>query len=75
MNELAEFSLLSEFQRSNPNIAPSLSALRWIVRHRDQNGLTATGAVVKRQGRLYVHASRFAGWMLNGADTPENRAA
>ena len=68
MNELSEFSLLADFQRSNPNIVPSLDSLRWFVRNRDQNGLSASGAVVKRQGRLYVHTSRFADWMLNGSD-------
>ena len=74
MNELAEFALLSDFQRSNPNIAPSIDSLRWIVRHRDQNGLSEARAVVKRQGRIYIHASRFASWMLD-EDTTGSQAA
>ncbi|MCH9005261.1 MAG: hypothetical protein IH838_08230 [Proteobacteria bacterium] len=68
MNELAEFSSLSDFQRANPNIVRNIHSLRWIVRHREQNGLATAGAVVKRQGRWFVHASRFSEWMLNGND-------
>ena len=70
MNELSEYALLSDFQKSNPNIAPSLNSLRWIVRHRDQNGLNAYGAVVKRQGRIYVHTGRFAEWMRSDESLP-----
>ena len=68
MNELTEFSLLSDFQKAHPNIVRNIHSLRWIVRHRDQNGLADAGAVVKRQGRWYVHASKFAEWMLSGED-------
>ncbi len=68
MDELAEFSLLSDFQEAHPNIVRNIHSLRWIVRHRDQNGLADAGAVVKRQGRWYIHASRFADWMMSGAD-------
>lgn len=64
MSELAQFALLSDFQQDNPNIARSLESLRWMIRHRNQNGLSESGAVVKRQGRWYVHESRFANWML-----------
>jgi hypothetical protein len=66
MDELTQFSLLSDFQKAHPNIVRNIDSLRWIVRHRDQNGLSAYGAVVKRQGRWYVHANKFAEWMLNG---------
>lgn len=68
MNELNEFSLLTDFQEAHPNIVRNIHSLRWIVRHRDQNGLAACGAVVKRQGRWYVHAGKFADWMMNGSD-------
>lgn len=67
MNELYEFSTISEFQRLYPNIARNEDSLRWKIRHRDQNGLTKAGAVVKRQGRWYIHAGRFANWMTDGA--------
>lgn len=66
MNELAEYSLLSDFQKANPNIVRNIHSLRWIVRHRDQNGLADSGAVVKRQGRWFVHAGRFSQWMMDG---------
>ena len=68
MNELGEFSLLADFQRANPNIVRNVESLRWMVRHRDQNGLSKSGAVVKRQGRWYIHVGLFADWMLNGGD-------
>jgi len=68
MNDLNEFSLIPDFQRNNPNIAPNEDSLRWKIRHRDQNGLSRAKAVVKRQGRWYIHAGRFASWMLNGGD-------
>ena len=68
MDELTEFSSLSDFQKAHSNIVRNIHSLRWIVRHRDQNGLADAKAVVKRQGRWYVHTSRFADWMLNGSD-------
>lgn len=68
MNELSEFSLLADFQRSHANIVPSLDSLRWLVRNRHLNGLSEAGAVVKRQGRIYMHESKFAGWMQKGAE-------
>ena len=75
MNELSEFSLLADFQRSNANIVPSLDSLRWLVRNRRLNGLSASGAVVKRQGRIYMHESRFADWMQSGAEISDSAAA
>ncbi len=73
MDELRQFSLLSDFQKAHPNIVRNIHSLRWIVRHRDQNGLSEAGAVVKRQGRWYVHASKFSEWMLS--DTDDNQYA
>ena len=68
MNDLYEFSTISEFQRQYPNIARNEDSIRWKIRHRDQNGLSRAGAVVKRQGRWYIHAGRFAAWMRHGCD-------
>ena len=68
MNDLTEFSLIPDFQRKYPNIAPNEDSIRWKIRHRDLNGLSEAKAVVKRQGRWYIHAGRFASWMLNGDD-------
>ena len=70
MDELSDYLLLSDFQKSHPNIAPTLDSLRWIVRHRHLNGLSACGAVVKRQGRIYVHTGRFAEWMQSDDGQP-----
>ncbi len=66
MNDLNQFALAEEFQREYPNIVASLHSLRWLIRHREFNGLSASGAVVKRGGRWYVHSGRFSNWMLNG---------
>ncbi len=66
MIDLSEFSLIADFQQTHPNIVRNVDSLRWMIRHRDQNGLSDYGAVVKRQGRWYVHAGLFADWMLNG---------
>ena len=63
VDDLREFSLASDFQREYPNIVRNLDSLRWMIRHRDQNGLSAARAVIKRQGRWYVHAGKFAEWM------------
>jgi hypothetical protein len=42
----------------------------WLHRCRDENGLTACGALVKRGGRWYVWPSRFWAWFAGS-----NRAA
>ena len=68
MIDLSEFSLIADFQKAHPNIVRNVESLRWMIRHRDQNGLSKSGAVVKRQGRWYVHAGRFADWMVHGDD-------
>ena len=66
MSELDKYFGLEKFQTSYPNIVPTLDSLRWMVRQRDKNGLSACGAVVKRGGRWYVHSGRFSEWMFNG---------
>lgn len=44
-------------------------SLRWLARHRHDNGLLACGAMVEKRtpgsGRplLYVHGPRFAAWL------------
>ena len=73
MNDLSEFALLSDFQEANPNIVRNLDSLRWMVRHREKNGLREARAVVKRQGRWYVHAGNFTNWMLG--DSVDRRHA
>ncbi len=74
MIDLSEFSLIADFQKAHPNIVRNVESLRWMIRHRDQNGLGESGAVMKRQGRWYVHAGRFASWMLNGGDEQRHAA-
>ena len=74
MNDLHEFLTIPNFHREYHNIAHNEDSIRWKIRHRDQNGLSKAKAVVKRQGRWYIHAGRFADWMLNGADDEQPAA-
>ncbi len=66
MSDLDQIHLAEDFQRKYPNIVPNLNSLRWMIRHRNQNGLSQAGAIMKRQGRWYVHTGKFSEWMLNG---------
>ena len=54
MDELREYSTISDFHRKYPNIARNEDSIRWKIRHRDQNGLSEKKAVVKRQGRWLI---------------------
>ncbi len=45
----------------------STEGLKWIIRNRDQNGLSESGAVVKVRNRIYLHKERFARWFLSQA--------
>ena len=65
MNDLDQLALTEDFQREHPNIVPSLNSIRWMIRHRHQNGLSEAKAVVKRGGRWYVHSGRFSAWMVD----------
>jgi hypothetical protein len=67
MDDLANYLSPAAFHSTYSNIVGSENSLRWLIRHRDVNGLSDAGAVVKRQGRIYLHVQRFAGWMSAGA--------
>ena len=68
MNDLDEYSLIPDFHHKHPNLATNEDSIRWKIRHRDQNGLAKAKAVVKRQGRWYIHSGKYANWMANGDD-------
>ncbi len=68
MNDLHEYSTILVFHEENKNIVRTQDSIRWQIRHRDQNGLAKAKAVVKRQGRWYIHTGRYANWMANGND-------
>ena len=38
--------------------------LDWLVKFRDDNGLTETGAVIKVSRKLYIHKPKFFAWFL-----------
>ena len=68
MNDLTDYLSVADCQPAYPNLVRNQDSLRWIVRHRDENGLAKSKAVVKRQGRIFLHVGRFAGWMQNGGE-------
>lgn len=37
--------------------------LRWLIHLRRQNGLAASGAVLKVGGRIFIHEGKFAQWL------------
>ena len=74
MNDLTDYMSVADFQRAYPNLARNQDSLRWLIRHRDQNGLEQAKAVVKRQGRIWLHVSHFADWMREGDETNSEAA-
>ena len=39
--------------------------IRWLIFKRDTNGLSDSGALIKRAGRWYIHIPRFRKWLLD----------
>ena len=59
--------LASDFVTKHPNIFPSMDSFRWQYNQRHKNGLAEAGAVVKRNGRLYIIKPRLMAWFLESA--------
>ena len=43
----------------------SITQLRWILARRAENGLQASGAVVRKGRSLWIDASRFRDWLCS----------
>lgn len=39
--------------------------MRWLLFHRDTNGLAKSGAVLRVGGRLYIHIDGFQAWLAD----------
>lgn len=77
--ELADLIPFPEFAREcEQSKTATVPQLRWWVRYRHDNGLTASGAVIEkrpsprsRKPLLFVNRPRFVAWL----STPDSRAA
>ena len=57
MNDLEEYSTISDFQRRYPNIARNEDSIRWKIRHRHENGVTISN---RTDGRAIAEETRVA---------------
>ena len=55
-----------KFVAENHDVFPAPSTPSWLHRNQDQNGLAASGALVKVGGRWYVYPSKFWSWFAAG---------
>ncbi len=53
---------MTRFRTEYATTFPSPSTVDWLHRNRHENGLAASGALVKVQGRWYVWPERFFAW-------------
>jgi hypothetical protein len=62
--ELLKYATPRRFVESFPNLGLSLQALRWLLFHRQVNGLEASGAILKLgQRRLLIDVEKFHEWL------------
>lgn len=54
------------FARRYSDVVGSISRLRYLLRHRQGNGLVSSGAVIERGRSLYIVRPRFLDWILKG---------
>ena len=60
---LDDIQSLEAFTKRYPDIANE-ARLRWWIFHREINGLRASGALIKRNGRWFVVVPRMKVWLL-----------
>jgi len=60
---LDDIQSLEAFTKRYPDIANE-ARLRWWIFHREVNGLRASGALIKRNGRWFVVGPRMKVWLL-----------
>lgn len=68
MTTLDDFARPEVFAKRYPDVVGSPSRLRYLLRHRDGNGLTRSGAVVQRGRQLFICVPAFRDWII-GKDT------
>lgn len=70
---LADFQRVPAFIEANREVVSEGKA-RWWLRHRHENGLISSGAVVEVEGNLYVNVPRFVAWFQAGGKAPSKAA-
>ena len=53
-----------KFVQENPELTTD-SGMAWLLRNRDTNGLSESGAILKVRNRIFIHKDRFAKWFLS----------
>ncbi len=64
IDDLANLQRPDEFTENRPDLV-SAEGMKWLIRNRDRNGLTSSGAVLKVRNRMLLHKERFAQWILS----------
>ena len=66
-DDLNQYLPLKAFQEKNKHLFETEGALRYLLRKRDENGLSASGAVLKMgstsSSPLIMHEGKFAKWL------------
>ena len=61
---LSKYASPQNFIKAHPNLGLSLPALRWILFHRESNGLAECRAVLKLgKRRLLIDVEKFNEWL------------
>lgn len=63
---LRKSQLLNHLHNENPGLLTK-GQLDWMIRHRKDNGLSDSGAILEIQHRLFFHKQKFIEWMLSNA--------
>jgi hypothetical protein len=61
---------VEQMVQRHPALSPG--GIRWMLFHRETNGLERSGAVITRGRRLYLDEARFLEWFAS-ADKPRTR--
>lgn len=56
----------ARFREENAEVFAAKTTPAWLQRNAEENGLAASGALVKRSGRWYVFPNRFWRWFAGG---------
>lgn len=62
-----DIQLATEFARTHPHLFPHKSTLHWMLRNRNSNGLSESGAVLLINGRTYLVVPKFLEVLLSKA--------
>ena len=64
--DLDDIMPLKEYVERYPSRPwPTESAARWAIIHRKKNGLSDSGALLKLNGRLFIHKPTMFSWLMS----------